>query len=68
MDRSAATAEALARLKGMFRESPGTRVSVDEACRLAGLERQTCEAVLEDLQRDRFLRCSEDGRFSERSD
>lgn len=58
---------AVSRLKGMFLEIPGTRLSVDEASRLTGLERDTCVAVLAALEDARFLARVRHGLFIRRT-
>jgi hypothetical protein len=55
--------EALHRVKGVFLEVPGTVLSLDQASRLAGLERDVCESVLLALEDARFLKRARDGRF-----
>ena len=50
---------ALLTLKGMFQEVPGMRLTAPEAARLAGLEPDTCLALLTALEDVRFLRRSD---------
>jgi DNA-binding IclR family transcriptional regulator len=47
--------EALARLKDVFLEAPGTQLSLTEAAQLSGLESTTCQIILEALEDARFL-------------
>jgi hypothetical protein len=59
--------EAVQRLKGVFLEDPGTQMSLIDASRLSGLERQTTRLILEALEDARFLRRSANGLFTRRS-
>ena len=63
MEPTIRIAEALHRVKGVFLEVPGTVLSLDQASRLAGLERDICESVLLALEDARFLKRARDGRF-----
>jgi DNA-binding IclR family transcriptional regulator len=60
--------DAVHRLKGMFLEDPGTRLSLEDASRLTGVERSTCSAILDALQDAHFLSRGHDGLFSRRSE
>jgi len=51
------------RLRGIFSEVPGTRVSVSQAARLAGLEPSLCRLILERLADSQFLKSTPDGTF-----
>jgi hypothetical protein len=53
--------EAVQRLKGVFQEVPGTRLTLADATRLSGLERPMCHLVLMALEDARFLRRGRDG-------
>jgi DNA-binding IclR family transcriptional regulator len=55
--------EAVQRLKGVFLEIPGTRLSVSDASRLSGLDRPTCNMVLMALENARFLKRGHDGLY-----
>lgn len=59
--------EAVARLKTVFVEIPGTQLTVADASRLAGLDRSTCQVLLETLEDARFLTRSPHGLFVRRS-
>jgi DNA-binding IclR family transcriptional regulator len=59
--------EAIERLKGVFLEIPGTRLTVAQASRLAGVERSQCHAVLVNLEDARFLKRGRDGLYQLRS-
>lgn len=59
--------EAVQRLKGVFLEVPTTQMSVVDASRLAGLERNTTRLILEALADARFLRRASNGLFMRRS-
>ena len=56
-------AEAVARLKTVFVEIPGTQLSLADASRLSGLERTTCRVVLEALEDARLITRSRNGLF-----
>ena len=49
-------------------EIPGTRLSLEDAARLSGLEPTTCRGVLEALQDARFLKRDRDGLFARLSE
>ena len=51
------------RIRGEFREMPGMRLSFDQAVRLWGLDRDTCEAVLGCLIAMGFLQRDGQGRY-----
>jgi DNA-binding IclR family transcriptional regulator len=55
--------QALERLKGIFLEVPGTRLSLTDAARVSGLERSMCEVVLQALENVHFLRRDRNGLF-----
>jgi hypothetical protein len=55
--------ELVERLRGMFLEVPGTRLSVHQAARLAGVEPSICRHVLETLTASHFLKLGHDGTF-----
>jgi hypothetical protein len=59
--------EAVDRLKGVFDEVPGTRVTLAEAVLLSGLDTGTCSIVLETLTDAGFLSVKR-GVFIRRSD
>jgi len=58
--------EAVRRLRGMFLEVAGARLSVAEAARLAGLECTMCQQILEALTDTGFLKRGRDGTFLRR--
>jgi DNA-binding IclR family transcriptional regulator len=60
--------EAIARLKGMFLEMPGTRLSLHDVSRLAGLDPSTCRQILRVLQDAHFLKQGRNGLFMRASD
>ena len=60
-------ADAVQRLKGVFLETPATQMSLVDASRLAGLERNTTRLILEALEDARFLRRASNGLFMRRS-
>lgn len=49
------------RLKGVFLEVPGTRLTLLDAIKLSGLAQPVCEVVLDALEHSRFLRRATDG-------
>jgi DNA-binding IclR family transcriptional regulator len=53
--------EAVQRLKGVFLEVPGTRLTLADATRLSGLDRPTCHQVLMALEDARFVKRGRDG-------
>ena len=55
--------EALARIKGMFAEMPGTEWTVIDAVRLSGLEISVCRAILDALRNEGFLTQRGDGSY-----
>ena len=55
--------EVLQRIQGEFVEMPGLRLTVAQAQRLWGLERDVCDALLGALVDARFLSQTRDGAF-----
>jgi DNA-binding IclR family transcriptional regulator len=55
--------QAVKRLKSMFLEEPGTRISLLEASQLSGVDETTCDVILKTLEDARFLRRRPDGLF-----
>jgi DNA-binding IclR family transcriptional regulator len=55
--------EAVHRLKGVFLEIPGTKLSLEEAVRVSGLDPSMCAAVMSALEDAQFLKRSGDGRY-----
>ena len=51
------------RIQGEFLEMPGLRLTQPQACRLWGLDRETCGTVLSRLVDARFLTRTRDGAF-----
>jgi len=60
--------DAVHRLRGMFMDVPGSRLSPDDAARLSGVDTPLCQAVLEALLAARFLKRGRDGTFTRTSD
>jgi len=58
--------EAVQKLKGVFLETPDTQLSLVDASRLSGLERNTTRMILEALEDVRFLRRAPNGLFVRR--
>jgi hypothetical protein len=63
MEASIRVTEALQRLKGIFLEVPGTRMTVADATRLSGLDRCVCGLILSALEDARFLKRGRDGLY-----
>lgn len=66
MYATAGVTKALEQLKRIFRETPGTQLSVGEAARLSTLDDGTCQVVLEALEDARFLTRGSNGLFARR--
>jgi hypothetical protein len=56
-----------ARIRGEFREMPGLRLTLAQACRLWQLDAVTCEFLLQMLVAETFLARTKDGAFVARS-
>lgn len=57
-------AEALVRrVRGEYREMPGLRLTIAQACRLWQVDRATCERILGELVQERFLQQTRDGAY-----
>ncbi|HVZ20176.1 MAG TPA: hypothetical protein VG871_03900 [Vicinamibacterales bacterium] len=66
-DATPRVVEAVQRLKGVFLEVPSTQLSLVDASRLSGLERNTTRLILEALEDARFLRRASNGLFIRRN-
>lgn len=53
----------LSRVRGEYREMPGLRLTVQEACRLWQIDARVCEVVLQELVAGGFLKRTNDGAF-----
>jgi hypothetical protein len=53
--------EAVQRLKGVFQDMPGARLTLADATRLSGLDRPMCHLVLMALEDARIVRRGRDG-------
>ena len=51
------------RIRGEYREMPGLRLTLDQACRLWHVDRLTCQALLDQLVREDFLRRTPTGGY-----
>ena len=51
----------LQRVRAEFLEMPGLKLTVPQAQRLWGVDRSTCEALIEELMASRFLTRTRDG-------
>lgn len=67
MDAAIPIADAVERIKGVFLEVPGTRLSLSQTVRLSGLDSRLCESVLQSLEVASFLKRGQDGRYSVRA-
>lgn len=62
MSPSALLSEAtLRRVRAEFLEMPGLKLTLSQAQRLWGMDRSTCEALIEELTASRFLARTRDG-------
>jgi DNA-binding IclR family transcriptional regulator len=68
MESNLRIADTVARLKNMFLEHPGTRISPMDVARLSGVDTLTCDLILQTLEKAGFLRRRADGRFTRSSD
>ena len=59
--------EALDRIKGVFLEHSGARLTVAQAARLAGVESTTCQAIVDVLHDVRFVTRVEANTFVRRT-
>jgi hypothetical protein len=51
----------LRRVRAEFLEMPGLKLTVSQAQRLWGMDRSTCEALIEELTESHFLSRTRDG-------
>jgi Fic family protein len=64
MSRGSILSEALLwGVRAEFLEMPGLKLTLAQAQRLWGVDRETCEAVIEELTACRFLATTRDGAF-----
>jgi Fic family protein len=64
MSRGSILSEAILRhVRAEFLEMPGLKLTLAQAQRLWGVDRETCEAVIEKLTACRFLATTRDGAF-----
>ena len=56
MDNAVRITDGVQRVKEVFSQIPGTRLTVADAARLSGLDRQECELVLTALEGAGFLK------------
>ena len=54
----------LRRVRSEFQEMPGLRLTPAQARRLLGIDSQTCDEVLNHLERSNFLTRMRDGQFA----
>ena len=67
MESRPVVAQGVQRLKGVFLEMPGTRLTLLDAVKLSGLDQTTCEVVLDALEGARFLKRANDGCYQRRT-
>jgi hypothetical protein len=53
----------IVRIRGEYREMPGLRLTLAQACRLWQVDVATCETLLEQLVREAFLHRTDDGAY-----
>ena len=53
--------ETIRRVRAEFLEMPGLKLTVSQAQRLWGVDRSTCEALIDRLTQSRFLSRTRDG-------
>jgi len=63
MEATPRITEAIVRVKSLFLELPGSKLTAAETAKLSGLDPQMCCQILEALADGRFLRRSADGAF-----
>ncbi len=56
--------DAVHRMKGVFLEIPGTRLTLAQAARLSGLDSPLCKLALTALEHARFLKRGRDGLYT----
>ena len=61
MNAISAMTETVRRVRAEFLEMPGLKLTVPQAQRLWGVDRRTCEAVIEELTQTQFLSRTRDG-------
>lgn len=66
MEAAPRVPEVVERLKAVFLEIPGTRLTLADASKLSGLERPLCEFVLVALEDAGFLKRGRDGLYRRR--
>jgi hypothetical protein len=67
MESRPVVAQGVQRLKGVFLEVPGTRLTLLDAVKLSGLDQPTCEVVLDALEDANFLKRANDGCYQRRT-
>jgi hypothetical protein len=53
----------IARIRGEYREMPGLRLTLAQACRLWQVDAPTCETLLEQLVHEGFLHRTDNGAY-----
>ncbi len=67
MESGLGITDAVQRLKGVFLEVPGTRLTLGDASRLSGLDSVVCQDVLTALEDAGFLKRGRDGVYLRRT-
>jgi len=57
----------LRRIRGEYLEMPGLSLTIPQAQRLWGLDRSSCEQLLDALEEAHFLQRTRDGAFARRN-
>lgn len=60
--------DTIRRVRAEFLEMPGLKLTVPQAQRLWGVDRRTCEALIDELTATRFLARTRDGAVVLRAD
>jgi Fic family protein len=55
--------DTIRRVRAEFLEMPGLKLTIPQAQRLWGVDRSTCEALIDELTASRFLSRTRDGAF-----
>jgi hypothetical protein len=67
MESAPRVIDAVVRLKAVFLEIPGTRLTPADAARLSGLDATLCQLVLFTLEETDFLKRGQDGLYMRRT-
>jgi hypothetical protein len=67
MEAASRITEAIVRVKSLFLELPGSKLTTAQTAKLSGLDPQICSHILEALADGRFLTRSRDETFAYRN-